>query len=124
MVDLRNYAVEETLEYGTKVTIRAIRRDDQEALRRHEGAYPLHQPICVVEGAERGRVVRENAQDPASILDWDRAAHATSHLLLPSSPSPCRDARGSCTAMPLICVATGRSLPWIGGNGRYFRESP
>jgi RimJ/RimL family protein N-acetyltransferase len=32
-MDLRNYAVKETLEDGTEVTIRAIRRDDQDAIR-------------------------------------------------------------------------------------------
>ena len=62
-------------------SFRHVRRDQEEALRRHEGAHPLHQPIGVVEGTERGRVMRKNAQDPASVLDWDRAAHATSHPL-------------------------------------------
>lgn len=33
MIDLRNYAVKETLADGTEVTIRAIRRDDQDAIR-------------------------------------------------------------------------------------------
>ena len=60
---------------------RHVGRDQEQALRRHEGAHPLHQPIGVVEGTERGRVMRKNAQDPASVLDWDRAAHATSHPL-------------------------------------------
>jgi GNAT superfamily N-acetyltransferase len=33
VVDLRNYAVKETLEEGAEVTIRAIRREDQDAIR-------------------------------------------------------------------------------------------
>ena len=97
---------------------RHIGRDQEQALRRHEGAHPLHQPIGVVEGAERGRVVRENAQDPASVLDWDRAAHATSDLLSPSSPPPRRDARGSCIGTHIKsgqsqpAAPTVRTAPW------------
>ena len=75
---------------------RHIGGDQQQALRRHEGAHPFHQPIGVVEGAEGGRVMRKNAQDPTSVLDWDRAAHATSDLSGPWSPPPGRDARGFC----------------------------
>ncbi len=59
---------------------RHIGRDQQEPLRRHEGAHAFHQPVGVIERAERRRVMRKDTQDPALGLDWDRAAHATSDL--------------------------------------------
>ncbi len=53
-------------------SLRHIGRGHEQALRRHERAHAFHQPVGVVEGAERGGVVRKNAQQPAPILDWDR----------------------------------------------------
>jgi hypothetical protein len=52
--------------------LRHVGRNQQQTLRRHERAHPLHQPIGVIEGAEGGGVVRKNAQYPAPVLDWDR----------------------------------------------------
>jgi len=55
-----------------------IGRDEEEALRRHEGAHALHQAVGVVERAKSGGVMREDAQHPALVPDRDRAAHTTS----------------------------------------------
>ena len=43
---------------------RHIGRDQQQALRRHEGAHAPHQPVGMIEGAESGGVMRKNAQHP------------------------------------------------------------
>ena len=44
-----------------------IGRDQQQALRRHEGAHPPEQMIGVGKRAERGRIGRKYAKDPAGI---------------------------------------------------------
>ena len=54
---------------------RQVGRDDQQPLRRHEGADAGHQRIGVVEGAERGGVVREDAEDAPDVLDFDGRSH-------------------------------------------------
>ena len=74
---------------------RHIGRDQQQTLRRHEGAHALHQPIGMIEGAEGRGVVRENAQYPPLIPDWDRRAHATSDPMSPWSLSARRGRKGS-----------------------------
>src|SRR5262249_34959745 len=52
--------------------------NDQEPLRRHEGAHAPHQPVGVRERAKRMCIRRENAQDSTLVLDCDRTTHTTS----------------------------------------------
>ncbi len=53
---------------------RQIGGDQQDALRRHEGAHP-HQFVSMLEGAERGGIARKNAQDAARMVNDDLASH-------------------------------------------------
>ena len=50
-----------------------VGRDQQQALRRHEGAHPPEQVIGVGKRAERGRIGRKYAKDPAGIAGGQRA---------------------------------------------------
>ncbi len=76
---------------------RHIGRDQQEALRRHEGPHPAHQPVGVVEGAEGRRVARKDTENPTLIPDRNRRTHQAPRSLSiprpPWSPRPARKAR-------------------------------
>src|ERR1051325_3330055 len=58
--------------------LRQIGGDDQQALRRHEGAYAAaEEPIGMVERAERARVPGINAQDSSRVGRYVGRAHAS-----------------------------------------------
>ena len=57
--------------------LRQISSDDQQTLRRHEGAYARHERKGVSESAEGRRVRRKNAKDVTTFFDGNGAAQAS-----------------------------------------------
>ena len=55
-----------------------IGRDQQQSLRRHERTHVMHQPVGMGKSAERRRVNRKNAQNPARAAHRLRETQATS----------------------------------------------
>ena len=60
---------------------RHIGRDQQQPLRRHERPHPAHQPVGMVEGAERRGVARKHAQNPALVPYLNRRPHLSPRYL-------------------------------------------
>ena len=65
--------------------LRHVGRDQQQPLRRHEGAHLVHERERVRESAERRRVGGKHAKDVASTTDRNRASH---RLLRNKRPYP------------------------------------
>jgi hypothetical protein len=93
--------------------------DHQKPLRRHERAHAPHQRIGVRERAERVRVGREYAEDPALIPDGKRATHVASQS--PPIHDFCGDQLESAPRVPPAAQGGGRRP--CRGSGRFECEA-